>query len=515
MLNTVKFSVVEKVAKKYYEEVQMNDAMHEAAVKKFEEDLDREFQKGINEGLDKLDAKIKAIRIVGSRPQKQTIEVPTVQLDPQVKQEVVCMILDSYLGITIDPDDDYDEEKFFTPSEIKALIEHCIKTKVLTTEKQQFLQFYTAALPEYDIAEIVSSINKKLALVDRCIEVNKEVSPHQFRGYDGLLDDFFKAGILSKKTPINEKPFQLTKGTITYEVMTILRNTMANRTSDLENEYDDKKSRKKLKENISKEQYVMKNLPAGPILCIENSIYNNVDNDAQILRDIRWRIVELAQAIINHKVLQVKYFSVGMGEDIEFVFHPHYIKQVGKRFICYGMSRMLDKKAEKEYKLVNIIIPDIKNIQEYQRVEDYQSAESLGLDYNHTVFKDRMTYNAPKFNKEKDEPEEVVIKVRREIRTDTGYVKPFERILREPLHHSQTVAEDYGIDPEWGYIRLQLIDLMYITPILLTEGSKMEVLVPERLRNLMAQKVKELALLYYPELDFETGQEAHKEQNTI
>ena len=126
-----------------------------------------------------------------------------------------------------------------------------------------------------------------------------------------------------------------------------------------------------------------------------------------------------------------------------------------------------------------------------------------------------MTYNAPKFNKEKDEPEEVVIKVRREIRTDTGYVKPFERILREPLHHSQTVAEDYGIDPEWGYIRLQLIDLMYITPILLTEGSKMEVLVPERLRNLMAQKVKELALLYYPELDFETGQEAHKEQNTI
>jgi predicted DNA-binding transcriptional regulator YafY len=77
------------------------------------------------------------------------------------------------------------------------------------------------------------------------------------------------------------------------------------------------------------------------------------------------------------------------------------------------------------------------------------------------------------------------------------------------------VAEDYGIDPEWGYIRLQLIDLMYITPILLTEGSKMEVLVPERLRNLMAQKVKELALLYYPELDFETGQEAHKEQNII
>ena len=147
MLNTVKFSVVDKVAKKYYEEVKMNDAMHEAAVKKFEEDLDREFQKGINEGMDKLDAKIKAIRIVGSRPQKKTIEVPTVQLDPQVKQEVVCMILDSYLGITIDPDDDYDEEKFFTPSEIKALIEHCIKTKVLPTEKQQFSQFYTAALP--------------------------------------------------------------------------------------------------------------------------------------------------------------------------------------------------------------------------------------------------------------------------------------------------------------------------------------------------------------------------------
>ena len=504
MLNKEKFHAVEKAKEKYEAMVIENDKKYDMAIEEFE-NYKEKF------GVDAVIEKYK------SRPRKKQIKIPPVQLDPQVKQEIVCMILDTDYILELDNDTVYkDDKEYYTSEVIRDLIEKCISKIILPEDMvETWMPFYAAAMPQYDIPEIIGSINKKLDLIDRSIDIKKDVSPHRYKGYDGLLSDFYQAGILSKKTPINEKPFQLTKGIITYNVMTVLRNSLDNRVKELELEYEDKKRRNKLKKVITMDEYVIENMPSGPIICIENSIHNYVDNDDSVLKEIRKKIMKLAQAIIDRKVLLINYLSVGMGEEIDFEFHPHYIKQVGKRFICYGMSRLTGKQSEDGYKLVNIIISDIKKIEEHEILGDFQSEKLLGLDYNHEVFKDRMTYNAPKFNKEKDEPEEVVLKVRREIKTDTGYVKPYERILREPLHHSQEIAEDYGIDPEWGYIRLSLIDLMYITPILLTEGSKIEVLKPERLRNLMAQKVKELALLYYPNLDFETGQEPHKEQNTI
>ena len=78
-------------------------------------------------------------------------------------------------------------------------------------------------------------------------------------------------------------------------------------------------------------------------------------------------------------------------------------------------------------------------------------------------------------------------------------VYPFERILSEPLHHSQKICEDYPSDKNYGYISLNVSDYLYIKPILLSWGSYIEVVSPQDLREKMAEEVKLMVRNYQTE----------------
>ena len=75
-----------------------------------------------------------------------------------------------------------------------------------------------------------------------------------------------------------------------------------------------------------------------------------------------------------------------------------------------------------------------------------------------------MTFNANIRNNDRFSPVKVILKIRKSYRTqpDGRMVYPFERILSEPLHHSQKICEDYPSDKNYGYISLNVSDYLYI-----------------------------------------------------
>ena len=135
------------------------------------------------------------------------------------------------------------------------------------------------------------------------------------------------------------------------------------------------------------------------------------------------------------------------------------------------------------------------DVTELDEEKHYYSAEELGLDYNNEVFLNRITFDAPGFLLDYDTCTEVILRVVKKIETTGNPRMPFQRILSEPLHHSQKVLEDRG-DEQYGYISIHVKDYMRMKPILLKWGSDVTVESPLELRQIMEDEVRRMATAY-------------------
>ena len=89
---------------------------------------------------------------------------------------------------------------------------------------------------------------------------------------------------------------------------------------------------------------------------------------------------------------------------------------------------------------------------------------------------------------------EVILKVRKKVETQGNPKMPFQRIISEPIHHSQRILDRE--DDLFGYISIHVKDYMRMKPILLKWGCDIHVESPEILRHVMEGEVRRMAEMY-------------------
>lgn len=343
----------------------------------------------------------------------------------------------------------------------------------------------------YNISELIKKgINPWLEPLGKAVYSKKAGRTFVYKGYNGILEDYKFSREMHSSKPIEEGIFEFVKGTVTFQTMAAIRN----RIRSIEQEANKKSKTAKFS---SRSLMLLESLKCGgPFLCFEESEYEFSEDYLKNIAREQTLLLTLTDAIILQQVVKVSYQPFHFAQAKELEFHPHYIRRVGKKLMVYGFCK--DKDSEAEYVLTNLIIRRIHSIESLSEAVPFRSAQRFGIDYNHKFFRHTMTFNANIRNNDRYSPIEVILKIRKSYRTqpDGRMIYPFERILSEPLHHSQKICEDYPSDKSFGYISLNVSDYLYIKPILLSWGSYIEVVSPQDLREKMTEEVRLMARNY-------------------
>lgn len=352
---------------------------------------------------------------------------------------------------------------------------------------------YTAS---YRPSELISKgINVALARMGKQIETNKKTKPYSYRGYIGLIEDYINSSMIHNQTPVDKEVFDFIKGTMNFETLSAIRNrikSVADKEWKSYCEQHPKAAKNKVIEKTVKDRYK----PDGPFICIEGSIYEFAPEYREMTEHERAMLLLFADAIIYKKAVEVSYHAFHYDKPDQLEFHPHYIRKVGNKLMVYGRSRSIHYHKPDEYTLVNLIVQRVKDVKDFKVPKHYYSTKELGLDYNNELFRNRMTFNAPGYNSEDFDCKEVILKVRKHIETGRKPRKPFDRLIAEPLHHSQRVCDRYPEDEQFGYLSLFVSDYLFIRPILMSWGSDIQVIEPIELKNQMEQEICRLVELY-------------------
>ncbi len=176
----------------------------------------------------------------------------------------------------------------------------------------------------------------------------------------------------------------------------------------------------------------------------------------------REHISQLFEAILNKKVLKIKYQKFNSEKTIEWVFHPYFLKEFNNRWFCFG-SNAIDK-AITNVPLDRIIaINDAKD--RYIKNEDINFEE---------YFEDvvGVTVNG--------KTQKVVIEIQKD---HWPYIKT------KPLHASQT--EHKGIQSDESVTITLNVKLNYeLESLLLSHGEKLEVIEPLVLKERIVNRAK-------------------------
>ena len=409
-----------------------------------------------------------------------------LRLPPRVIHIIVCEILEDALV----PGTDLPVLKggFLTGSDLE--VEILNRQQRIVGESQKDL--YTV---KYNVADmVVKSINPKLKTVGGKIIREKLDRKVCFKGYPGLAGDYKSVMVKDRELPVDKGIFEFIKGTMDFSTMSAIRNLIYGRAEKAWQDF--RKENPKFDTNTSKKKEVKAmSKPDAPFICIESSIYEfTPDYEAMIARE-RSLFLQFADAIICRKAVKVAYQALHYDKPDDLEFHPHYIRKVGTKLMIYGRSRSIAFHGSDEYTLVNLIVQRVKSVDDFEEDIHYYSAKELGLDYNNKVFLDRVTFDAPGYYMGDETCTEVVLKVRKRVETPGNPRMPFQRILSEPLHHSQRVLTERD-EPGFGYVSIRVKDYMRMKPILMTWGSDIRVESPESLRQVMLDEVRRLAEFY-------------------
>jgi len=171
----------------------------------------------------------------------------------------------------------------------------------------------------------------------------------------------------------------------------------------------------------------------------------------------RNHIGDIYNAIVNEKVLIVKYQPFKWDTSTDLEVHPYHLKQYNNRWFLIAWD------AKNEY-LANIALDRIEELTE-SSVEYIPNNDIDFEDY----FYDVIGVSVPSNGK----PEKVVLKIEKSL---WPYIKT------KPIHGSQIRIKDMESD-QYKYIKLKLFVNYELKSLLLSHGDRIEVLEPKHLRD--------------------------------
>jgi len=347
---------------------------------------------------------------------------------------------------------------------------------------------------EYNVTELImKGINPWMEGYPDQIQRRKAGRVFAYKGYPGLGVQYLQARKLNDTSAIKEEAFEFIKGSLNFSLMAAIRNRI-NIVVDEAVQQAERQAGGKLGRN-KRDAVIAAAKPKGPFICYEDSEFEFTDDyEPKSLRE-RQILLAFADAIIRRIPVSVSYKPVNRLNAYDIEFHPHYIRWVGHKLMVYGESRKTGSSGD--YRLVNLILRRVQGMAGIDGVE-YVGPEKRGIDYNRGFFRNSMTFNAQLDRDDRNSLTRVVLKVRKAKQALVGgrILRPYDRILTEPLHHSQDICPDYPETEEFGYLSLKVNDAMFVKPILLAYGGDLEVIEPLELRQLMAEEIKIMAGLY-------------------
>jgi len=168
-------------------------------------------------------------------------------------------------------------------------------------------------------------------------------------------------------------------------------------------------------------------------------------------------ISDIYNAIVNDKVLMVKYQPFKWDTSTELEVHPYHLKQFNNRWFLIAWD------AKNGY-LANIALDRIEELKE----SSIAFIPNEDIDFE-DYFYDVIGVSVPSVGK----PEKVVLKIEKSL---WPYIKT------KPIHGSQIRIKDMESD-QYEYIKLKLFVNYEFKSLLLSHGDRVEVLEPLHLRD--------------------------------
>ncbi len=178
-------------------------------------------------------------------------------------------------------------------------------------------------------------------------------------------------------------------------------------------------------------------------------------------------LTPLFNAIINERVLLVKYKDFKSSEPYEVTFHPYYLKQYNNRWFVFGLN------SDNQVPTWNLALDRIESFSE--STLKYKVSE---VDWEEYFF-DIIGVTRP----EGIELQEIVLKF-------SPKVAPY--IITKPIHPSQK----HKNDPTGLEVRIKVIPNFELERLILSFGEQVKVISPQDFKERISQRLNSAGRLY-------------------
>lgn len=178
-------------------------------------------------------------------------------------------------------------------------------------------------------------------------------------------------------------------------------------------------------------------------------------------------IKELYHAITNKTPLNITYKSFASNSNMEFEFHPYYLKQYNNRWFVFGKNPNFDN-------ITNLALDRIQDIQQAntQFIATNIDFKEYFEDIIGVTFNDQLS------------PSKIVLRIDESL---------WPYIETKPLHGSQKVVNKTNAFTD---IMLELIPNYELEALILQHGEKIQVLQPTELKDKVYNRVEQLLKKY-------------------
>jgi predicted DNA-binding transcriptional regulator YafY len=178
---------------------------------------------------------------------------------------------------------------------------------------------------------------------------------------------------------------------------------------------------------------------------------------------------EIFNAILNKRVLLLKYQGFKQTEPTSAHFHPYYLKQYNSRWFVFGFNK--DFGAISNFALDRIM-------EAYEITDHYIENETIDFE---EYFEDMVGVSS----NEGDIPEKVILEINKDA---------WPYVETKPLHGSQKIIER---TEDYTRIQLELIVNFELITLIFSFGEGMKVIEPESLKQVILTKAENLMKKYF------------------
>jgi predicted DNA-binding transcriptional regulator YafY len=178
-------------------------------------------------------------------------------------------------------------------------------------------------------------------------------------------------------------------------------------------------------------------------------------------------LTPLFNAIVNERVLLVKYKDFKSSEPYEITFHPYYLKQYNNRWFVFGLN------SDNQVPNWNLALDRIESLSE--TALKYKPSE---IDWEEYFF-DLVGVTRP----ENAKLQEIVLKFSPEV-------APY--VITKPIHPSQKHKnKQTGLE-----VKIKVIPNFELEKLILSFGEQVKVISPQNFKKRISQRLKSAGRLY-------------------